>query len=502
MEYDENIVNEILHSGIDLREYSANVDKNLVELENDTIADYIKEADNISELHSQITASDQILERLEGMLCAFQADLSNICQEILSLQELSASLNIRLKNKQKIRMEMSEFIEDIIIPESVIKHIVETPVSEKEFTEQLYILDHKISFVKVIHIMIKVVCCNLFFFQEQSFREAKACYDVMEILNNLKSKAIFKIREYILKKIYSCRKPMTNYHIVQNALLKNKFFFKFLASHERDIAGEIQTEYIETMGRIYYSYFKEYISKLMKLIYDDLPDKDDLMGNDDSHKTNRSSIFTLKNSTIKHRSNVFALGDRESLLSTELESALIVPHASTKNDTKYSLECIFRGIQFAFLDNACREYLFISEYFMSNTKISQEFFHSIFSKTLDLLFKNIDDLFLQSFDTIALFVCLHIIYRYRMLSLKRNVYVLNLYWERVVKTIWPQFEKLFIMHIESIKLCDLSKMNSIDNRPHYITRKYAEFSAAIMIINDTFPDERVSNLLIILQVFY
>ena len=324
----------------------------------------------------------------------------------------------------------------------------------------------------------------------------------MEILNNLKSKAIFKIREYILKKIYSCRKPMTNYHIVQNALLKNKFFFKFLASHERDIAGEIQTEYIETMGRIYYSYFKEYISKLMKLIYDDLPDKDDLMGNDDSHKTNRSSIFTLKNSTIKHRSNVFALGDRESLLSTELESALIVPHASTKNDTKYSLECIFRGIQFAFLDNACREYLFISEYFMSNTKISQEFFHSIFSKTLDLLFKNIDDLFLQSFDTIALFVCLHIIYRYRMLSLKRNVYVLNLYWERVVKTIWPQFEKLFIMHIESIKLCDLSKMNSIDNRPHYITRKYAEFSAAIMIINDTFPDERVSNLLIILQVFY
>lgn len=149
MQYDDNIVKEILNSETDLRTYSADVEKTLVELENETIADYIKEADNISELHSQITASDQVLERLEGMLCAFQADLSNICQEILSLQELSASLNIRLKNKQSIQTEMSEFIDDIIIPESVINYIVNSPVSEKEFMEQLYILDHKISFVKV-----------------------------------------------------------------------------------------------------------------------------------------------------------------------------------------------------------------------------------------------------------------------------------------------------------------------------------------------------------------
>ncbi|XP_017491379.1 PREDICTED: vacuolar protein sorting-associated protein 52 homolog [Rhagoletis zephyria] len=367
-EYDENIVKEILNAETDLRLYSAQVEKALTELENDTIADYIKEADNITELHSQITSSDLILERLEGMLCAFQADLSNICQEILSLQELSASLNIRLKNKQAIRAEMSDFIEDIIIPEAVIKHIVETPVSEKEFMEQLYILDHKISFVK-----------------EQSFREAKSCIDVMEILNNLKSKAILKIREYILKKIYSCRKPMTNFSIVQNALLKNKFFFKFLATHEREIAHGIIGEYTDTMGKVYFSYFKEYISKLSKLIYEDLPDKDDLLGNDETAKNKSTSLFSLKSTTtMKQRSNVFALGNRESLLNDDLEASLIVPHVAVKSEA-------------------------------------------------------------------------------------------------------------------NIKLCDLNKMGAIDNRPHVITRRYAEFSAAIMIINDTFPDERVSNLLSILQ---
>jgi len=292
---------------------------------------------------------------------------------------------------------------------------------------------------------------------------------------------------------------MTNYSIVQNALLKNKFFFKFLATHERDIAREIQNEYIDSMSKVYYSYFKEYISKLSRLIFDDLPDKEDLMGNDESSKGKVTSIFTLKHNTLKHRSNVFALGNRESLLNEELESSLIVPHVAVKSEIKYSLETIFRSIQFAYLDNACREYLFIHEFFMANSKLTMELFNTIYSKTFGLLYKNIDDQFLQSYDAIALFTCLHIIYRYRMLALKRNV-MLNSYWERVVKTIWPQFEKVFLMHIESLKLCDLSKMSSADTRPHYITRRYAEFSAAIMIINDTFPDERVSNLLNILQV--
>lgn len=485
IEYDENLVKEIFQTGVDLRVYSADVEKKLNDLENETINDYIKESDNLNKLHSHITASDQILERLEGMLCAFQADLSNICQEILSLQELSASLNIRLKNKQIVHNEMNEFIDDIIISETVIKHIVDTPVSEKDFLEQLEVLDKKISFVK-----------------EQSFREAKACYDVMEILNNLKVKAIFKIREYILKKIYSLRKPMTNYSITQSALLKNKFFFKFLVIHERDIAREMQSEYIDTMGKVLFTYFREYIHKCCKLIHDDLPDKDDLMGSDDTSKSSRStSLFNLKPATLKQRFNIFSLGDREALISTDLESPLIVPHSAGKSDAKYSQETVFRSIQFAFLDNACREFLFIEEFFMADPKLAVDLFNAIFMKTLGLMNKFVDDQFSHSYDSIALFLSLHMIYRYRIIAIKRNTTVLNSYWERTVKVIWPQFQKVFMMHIESVKLCDLAKVSTtVDNRPHYITRRYAEFAAAIMTINDTFPDDRVSNLLNILQV--
>nr|XP_014432738.1 vacuolar protein sorting-associated protein 52 homolog [Pelodiscus sinensis] len=81
--------------------------------------------------------------------------------------------------------------------------ILEAPVTEQEFLEQLHELNNKINYVK-----------------EQAFRETMACADVHHVLDRLKVKAVTKIREFVLQKIYSFRKPMTNYQIPQNALLK------------------------------------------------------------------------------------------------------------------------------------------------------------------------------------------------------------------------------------------------------------------------------------------
>ena len=52
-------------------------------------------------------------------------------------------------------------------------HILETPVTEREFVEQLHELNHKINFVK-----------------EQSFKDAKSCSDVKDILEKLKIKVV------------------------------------------------------------------------------------------------------------------------------------------------------------------------------------------------------------------------------------------------------------------------------------------------------------------------
>lgn len=476
----DEFVKDVLQSGVDLRAYSSDVEKQLKEVECDLVADYIKQSPNIAKLHGQINECDGILERLEGILCTFQADLGNICQEILTLQEESVSLSIRLKNKQFIRQELSSFIEEIIIPEDVITHIIDTPASEKPFLDQLRVLDQKVLFV-----------------DEQNFRDAVSCKEVKEILKTLEEKAVSKIREYCLKKIQSFRKPMTNYQITQNALLKNKFFYQFLKNHDRNVARELTAEYLDTMSKVYFSYFKEYAHRLSKLKYEELPDKDDLMAAEENLKS-KNSLFNSKPS-LKNRSTIFTLGDRGNVINEDIESPLIVPHVAHKTDAKYPMEAIFRSHQFAVLDNACHEYQFLSEYFILNPKETQEHFSIVFGKTLALFGKLMEEEFNSSFDSIGLFLCLHIIYRFKILSHKRAVSALDQHWDGLVRIIWPRFDQLFQSHIQSVRGCDISKVTLSDTRPHYITRRYAEFSAAILAVNDTFPDERVSVLLVILQ---
>jgi len=58
----------------------------------------------------------------------------------------------------------------------MVRHILETPVTEREFLEQLHELNHKMNFVK-----------------EQSFRDARSCLDVRDTLEKLRIKVTFVI---------------------------------------------------------------------------------------------------------------------------------------------------------------------------------------------------------------------------------------------------------------------------------------------------------------------
>lgn len=57
-----DVVQEVLKSGTDLRQYSRQIEQELKEVENKSIQDYIKESQNIVSLHNQIAACDFILE--------------------------------------------------------------------------------------------------------------------------------------------------------------------------------------------------------------------------------------------------------------------------------------------------------------------------------------------------------------------------------------------------------------------------------------------------------
>ena len=82
---------------------------------------------------------------------------------------------------------------------------------------------------------------------------------------------------------------------------------------------------------------------------------------------------------------------------------------------------------------------------------------------------------------------------------KRCVPALDRYWDSLQEVIWPRFEYIFRLNIQSIRDCDPTKFHTTELGPHYITRRYAEFSAAIVGISENFPNELVSHLLLELQ---
>ena len=254
-----------------------------------SVADYISQAGNIAQLHNQISSCDGILERMETMLLSFQTDLGSISSEILSLQQQSVEMNLRLKNRQRVRGELSQFVDDLVVTELLIVTIMETPVGENIFLEQLQILDHKIEFLK-----------------EQSFQEARAAQDVKDVLEKLKIKAVAKIREYFLLKINQFKKPLANYQIPQNAMLKYKFYFHFLQKFNRSVASEVREEYIETLSKIMFSYFKSYAGRLSKLQFEESASREDLLGAEESP----AKGFFFKPS-LKNKSTVFSVGCRD-----------------------------------------------------------------------------------------------------------------------------------------------------------------------------------------------
>ncbi|XP_065715882.1 vacuolar protein sorting-associated protein 52 homolog isoform X1 [Patagioenas fasciata] len=476
---EDALVQEALKTGVDLREYSKQVELELQEVERASIRDYIKESENIASLHNQITACDAILERMEQMLGAFQSDLSSISCEIRALQEHSVAMTLRLRNRRAVRRQLGHLLDQLVVPPAMISAILEAPVTEPQFLEQLRELNGKIDSVK-----------------EQAFRDTVACADVQHVLEKLKIKAVTKIREFVLQKIYSFRKPMTNYQIPQNALLKYRFFYQFLLGNDRAVAQELREQYVDTMSKIYLSYFKSYTARLMKIQYEEVAEKDDLMGVEDTAKKGFFSKPSLKN-----RNTVFTLGNRGGVIAApELEAPIIVPHAAQKSDLRFPFESLFRSQHYALLDNGCREFAFLCDFFMVAGPSALELFDAVMGKTLAMFLKHMDAYVCDCYDGIAVFLCIHIVLRFRAIMAKRNIPAVDRYWEALLELLWPRFEHILELNIQSIQSTDPQKLGFLDTRPHYITRRYAEFSSAIVSINQTFPNEKTNALLGQLQV--
>lgn len=74
---------------------------------------------------------------------------------------------------------------------------------------------------------------------------------------------------------------------------------------------------------------------------------------------------------------------------------------------------------------------------------------------------------MNSYDSIGIFLCYHLVLRYRIMCHKRCVPSLDDYWDALERVLLHRFDYILQLNINSIKDFDIAKFNK-EMGPHYV----------------------------------
>jgi predicted nucleic acid-binding Zn-ribbon protein len=131
-----------LLKGVDLQQYSRDIDAQIRETEEDAVFDYTKEADRLAVLQSSIKEFDEVLEGMQSLLSGFQNHLGTISTDMKVLQEQSLNMNNKLRNRKEAREKVYNYIEGISLPPEFIRALCERELNES-YSELLMTLVKK-----------------------------------------------------------------------------------------------------------------------------------------------------------------------------------------------------------------------------------------------------------------------------------------------------------------------------------------------------------------------
>ncbi|KAI8893007.1 Sac2 family-domain-containing protein [Globomyces pollinis-pini] len=469
-------VREALSKGIHLRDYNLQIEKELESTHNSLVYDYLKQTDANLILYENIQEIDKLLQDMEVLLGGYRDDLKTMNHEISSIQDESKTLKLKLDNRKAAYKYSSELLDGIVISPDLIKKICEGEINEF-FIQHLQELNSKMTYVV-----------------SNEDKQIKAFHDIGPELERLRIKAVDKIRDFLLKKIESLKIPNTNIALIQqNSLLKYKELFWFLMERYTPVGVEIHANYINVVNNYFLSSFERYVKSLQKLQLSS--DKSELIG---TVEGGRTGLFGGRQS-LTNTVNMYSLGSRLDLLTTT-DSGIIVPHHAEEQNQRFTYEAIFKSITRLLLDNACSEYQFTLEFFIDKNSKSPESVSQIFGEVFDPCLKYIQNVIRQhvdtTFDAIGLLMCIRINNQNIRMLQKRRLPCLDNFLNLINIVLWPKYQSIVGLHIDSLKKADPRKLITIkEPQPHYVVRRYAEFSASVLTLNQGYEDALLINSL-------
>ena len=142
----DEIVQQALNKGIDLKKYYIDLENNLKAAESECVIQYVENHDKVISLHKNIQTCDGTLSRIEEMLLKFQSDLGGISEEIKHLQNESVSMNIRLKNRKAVEEQLKYFIDYAVLAPDDADAIDHHQINDK-FLSAVLSLNAKLQFL-------------------------------------------------------------------------------------------------------------------------------------------------------------------------------------------------------------------------------------------------------------------------------------------------------------------------------------------------------------------
>ncbi|CAE7520701.1 VPS52, partial [Symbiodinium microadriaticum] len=353
---EDETVQQALQRGVDLRKYAEELSAQLKEAEAETVCQYMENKGDVTTLHEQMEDCDAVLARMQEMLLGFQADLGGISEEIKHLQDESLSMNIRLKNRRAAEELMHKFLDQTAVNPEMAAIINTSPINE-DFQAAVVDLNKKLLYLqqKVPSrdgTSLDLIPC-----------ETHVGQTLLPELEKLKARCITKIKDYFVHKFKELRRPKTNIQMLQqNALVKFSPLLKFLQEENPSAAEEIRSWYVEAMGKTIFNLFKNYYHQLVRL--DEVKaDRHDLVAMEEAAVR---SMFTQKVNLSK-RSDAFTLGERDRILD-QVESEPILVHVATAESQSFPYEVILRSVVKHLSDAATSEFLFILDFFKTNSQ--------------------------------------------------------------------------------------------------------------------------------------
>ncbi|KAH9248799.1 hypothetical protein BASA81_013545 [Batrachochytrium salamandrivorans] len=227
-----------------------------------------------------------------------------------------------------------------------------------------------------------------------------------------------------------------------------------------------------------------------------IADKFDLIGCEEGAKR---GLFSGR-LTLKDKVNVFSIGDRLKVL-TNPEPDIIMLNIIVDEHMKYSYEAIFKSITRLLLDNASSEYIFTTEFFARTDsrhpiEMSGVVFSEVFDQTLKMVQAAIKSQIDNTYDAVGILICIRLNNQNIRIMQKRRIPCLETFLNVLNIIFWPRFQAIIDMHIDSLRKAAAGRMLATkDVHPHYIMRRYAEFSAAILTLNQGYDDAILVNSL-------